>query len=239
VTGDQAMLVVADLSRTYRTGAIEVPALRGVDLVVAQGSFVVVTGRSGSGKTTLLNCVGGLDRPDSGSITIAGRSVTGMVEDDLLALRRELVGFVFQDFALIPMLSARENIGLPLRLLRVAPQEREERVQRLLDVVGLLEHAEQRPYELSGGQLQRVAIARALVARPRLLLADEPTGQLDSATGRSIMRLIRSLVDSQGVTAVVATHDRLIIGGADEVHDLRDGRLNAQAAGAPTAAAST
>jgi putative ABC transport system ATP-binding protein len=233
------MLVVADLSRTYRTGAVEVPALRGVDLVVAQGSFVVVTGRSGSGKTTLLNCVGGLDRPDSGSITIAGRSVTGMVEDDLLALRRELVGFVFQDFALIPMLSARENIGLPLRLLRVAPQEREERVQRLLDVVGLLEHAEQRPYELSGGQLQRVAIARALVARPRLLLADEPTGQLDSATGRSIMRLIRSLVDSQGVTAVVATHDRLIIGGADEVHDLRDGRLNAQAAGAPTAAAST
>jgi putative ABC transport system ATP-binding protein len=220
-------VVIEGLRRTYRTGAEEVHALRGVDLVVPEGSMAAVTGRSGSGKTTLLNCVGGLDRPDAGRVSIAGREVTGLPEDELLRLRRETVGFIFQTFALIPMLSARENVGLPLRLLGVPPDEREERVAALLDIVGLLDHAEQRPHELSGGEQQRVAIARALSAQPRVLLADEPTGQLDSETGRAIMRLLHAVVDSQGVTAVVTTHDSLLIDTADHVHELRDGALSA------------
>ncbi len=148
-----------------------------------------------------------------------------MGEDDLLRLRRETVGFVFQSFALIPMLTARENVGLPLRLLSVAPAQREERVTTMLGLVGLQNQADQRPHELSGGQLQRVAIARALSARPRVLLADEPTGQLDSGTGRAIMQLIRAVVASEGVTAVVATHDRVLINDADRVYDLHDGRV--------------
>ena len=222
-------MVVEGVSRSYRTGAEDVRALRGVDLVAAPGSLVAVTGRSGSGKTTLLNCVGGLDRPDAGRVSIAGQEVTGMGEDDLLRLRRETVGFVFQSFALIPMLTARENVGLPLRLLGVAPAEREERVTTMLGLVGLQNQADQRPHELSGGQLQRVAIARALSARPRVLLADEPTGQLDSGTGRSIMQLIRAVVESEGVTAVVATHDRVLINDADRVYDLHDGKVTSPA----------
>ena len=224
-SGQTDAVVVRGLSRTYRTGSYEVRALRGVDLAVPSGGLVAVTGRSGSGKTTLLSCIGGLDRPDAGEISIGGRDVTGMPEHDLLQLRRETVGFIFQTFALIPMLSARENIGIPLRLLGVSPAEREERVSTMLGLVGLGAQAEQRPHELSGGQLQRVAIARALAARPQVLLADEPTGQLDGETGRSIMRLIRAVVDSQGVTAVIATHDRVLIDVADRVHELRDGAL--------------
>jgi putative ABC transport system ATP-binding protein len=232
-SGATDAVVVRGLSRTYRTGSYEVRALRGVDLVVPSGGLVAVTGRSGSGKTTLLSCVGGLDRPDAGEISIEGRDVTSMPEGDLLQLRRETVGFIFQTFALIPMLSARENIGIPLRLLGVSPAEREERVSTMLGLVGLGSQAEQRPHELSGGQLQRVAIARALAARPQVLLADEPTGQLDGETGRSIMRLIRAVVDSQGVTAVIATHDRVLIDVADRVHELRDGALLDTATSAP------
>jgi putative ABC transport system ATP-binding protein len=232
-SGATDAVVVRGLSRTYRTGSYEVRALRGVDLVVPSGGLVAVTGRSGSGKTTLLSCVGGLDRPDAGEISIGGRDVTSMPEGDLLQLRRETVGFIFQTFALIPMLSARENIGIPLRLLGVSPAEREERVSTMLGLVGLGSQAEQRPHELSGGQLQRVAIARALAARPQVLLADEPTGQLDGETGRSIMRLIRAVVDSQGVTAVIATHDRVLIDVADRVHELRDGALLDTATSAP------
>ena len=220
-----AEVVVEGVHRTYRSGAEEVHALRGVSLTVEPGTIAVVVGRSGSGKTTLLNCIGGLDSPDEGRVVVAGDEVTGMDERRLLRLRRETVGFVFQSFALVPILSARENVGLPLRLQAVPATDREDRVSTVLGLVGLGAHAEQRPYELSGGQQQRVALARALVARPRVLVADEPTGQLDSATGRSMMELIQALVRSEGVTAIVATHDPALISMADTVHELADGEL--------------
>ncbi|CAN5633186.1 ABC transporter ATP-binding protein [soil metagenome] len=218
-------VVARELVRTYRTGATEVPALRGISLEVPSGQLLCVQGRSGSGKTTLLNLLGGLDRPDSGTVEVAGRDVTAMPERELLGLRRHTVGFVFQSFGLLPILSAAENVGVPLRLVGTDPAEREERVRLLLDLVGLGEHTAQRPYELSGGQQQRVAIARALANRPQVLIADEPTGQLDSHTGRSVMELLRAVVDGEGVTAVVATHDPVLLGLADRVVELRDGRL--------------
>lgn len=218
-------IIARDLVRTYLTGATKVPALRGVSFEVPRGRLLCVQGRSGSGKTTLLNVLGGLDRPDSGTVEISGRDVTAMPERELLALRRHTVGFVFQSFGLLPILSAAENVGVPLRLVSTDPAEREERVRLLLDLVGLGAHTAQRPYELSGGQQQRVAIARALANRPEVLIADEPTGQLDSHTGRSVMELLRSVVDGEGVTAVVATHDPVLLGLADRVVELRDGQL--------------
>jgi putative ABC transport system ATP-binding protein len=217
------MVSVDGVHRTYRTGSHEVHALRGVHLGVPRGTVAAVVGRSGSGKTTLLNCISGLDRPDAGTVRIDGEDVTAMGEDARIELRRRTVGFIFQSFGLIPILSARENVGVPLRLTRTSVKEREQRVSELLELVGLDEHANHRPSELSGGQQQRVAVARALAAHPSLLLADEPTGQLDSITARSVMRLMRSLVDTQGVTVVVATHDPVLIDMADEVHRLHDG----------------
>jgi len=231
-------VTVAGLTKSYRTGRIEVRALREVSFEVPPGQLAVVKGRSGSGKTTLLNLIGGLDTPDAGRVEVAGRAVTGLGEAELLRLRRETVGFVFQSFGLIPVLSAAENIGVPLRLTKMPPRDRDERVRLLLSLVGLADHAGQRSYELSGGQQQRVAIARALANRPRLLIADEPTGQLDSETAQSIMRLIRAVVRDQQVTALVATHDPVLIGYADQVLELHDGTLitdkpaNSQAAAA-------
>jgi putative ABC transport system ATP-binding protein len=198
-----------------------------VSLVVPRGQLCVVRGRSGSGKTTLLNLLGGLDRPDGGTVLLGGRDLSALSEDELVEVRRRQVGYVFQSFGLLPILSAAENVGVPLRLVRADPAERERRVAELLDLVGLAAHAGQRPYEMSGGQQQRVAIARALASSPELLIADEPTGQLDSATGRSVMELIRSLVREQGVTAVVATHDPVLISLADRVLELSDGTITA------------
>ncbi|GAA1913866.1 ABC transporter ATP-binding protein [Nocardioides marmoribigeumensis] len=224
------MVEARGLGKTYAAGSGRaVVALDDVSLVVPRGALVAVTGRSGSGKTTLLHCVGGLEHPDAGSVRVDGVDVTGLDEDGLLRLRRDRVGFVFQSFALVPVLTARENVGVPLRLRRTAVREREERVDRLLDLVGLGRHAEQRPDELSGGQQQRVAVARALAASPSLLLADEPTGQLDSATGAAVMDLLRSVVATEGVTVVVATHDRSLIESADAVVELSDGRVVAPA----------
>ena len=219
------MVVVDGLNKIYRTGPIEVHAVKDASFAIPHGQLLAVQGRSGSGKTTLLNLIGGLDRPESGRVEVDGQEVSALDEDGLLALRRETVGFVFQSFGLIPVLSAAENIGIPMRLVRTAPAEREDRVQLLLDLVGLGEHAGQRPYELSGGQQQRVAIARALANRPKLLVADEPTGQLDSQTGRAIMQLIQALVHSQDVTAIVATHDPVLLNLADRVIELRDGAI--------------
>jgi putative ABC transport system ATP-binding protein len=220
-----AMVAARDVSRTFGSGDTAVHALRGVSLTVGEGQLVVVRGRSGSGKTTLLNVIGGLDVPTGGTVHVAGHDVTTMTERERVMLRRGTVGFIFQSFGLIPMLSASENVGVPLRITGTEPRQREDRVRLLLSVVGLEEHARQRPNELSGGQQQRVAIARALAARPRLLIADEPTGQLDSETGRQIMRLLRTVVRSEGITALVATHDTLLTDLADDVLTLEDGQL--------------
>jgi putative ABC transport system ATP-binding protein len=221
------MLDVRDVTRRYGSGPTATSALRGVTFSVAKGQLVALRGRSGSGKTTLLNVVGGLDTLDSGTVSVDGRDVTAMGEHDRMRLRRETVAYIFQSFGLLPVLSAAENVGVPLRIAGVPPREREERVSLLLSTVGLGEHARQRPGELSGGQQQRVAIARALATRPALLLADEPTGQLDQETGKQIMRLLRAVVRSEGVTALVATHDPALIDLADTVLHLEDGMITA------------
>ncbi|MBE1874216.1 ABC transporter ATP-binding protein [Myceligenerans pegani] len=223
----RSILRAEALSRVFGSGAGEVHALNGVDLAVASGELLVVRGPSGSGKTTLLNLLGGLDRPTSGSVWLGEAEVTAMREREVLATRQRRIGYVFQSFGLVPVLSAAENVEVPLRLRRVAPAERAERVRAALEAVGLGEHAEQRPYELSGGQQQRVGIARALVAEPEVLIADEPTGQLDSATAAVVMDLIRDVVHARGVAAVVSTHDPILMERADRVVELHDGRLAA------------
>ncbi len=220
------LLSVRGIERRFGAGPTAVRALQDVSFDVAAGTMVAVVGRSGSGKTTLLNIVGGLDRPDRGAVVVDGVDITGLDDDGLSRLRREKVSYIFQTFGLIPVLSAAENVGAPLRLARVPTAERERRVAVLLDVVGLADHARQRPDELSGGQQQRVAIARALAASPRLLIADEPTGQLDAETGRSVMALLRAVVESEGVTALVATHDPVMIALADRVIHISDGRVH-------------
>jgi putative ABC transport system ATP-binding protein len=214
------------LTRDYPSGEGVVHALRAVDLVVERGQLVAVRGRSGSGKTTLLNLIGGLDRPTSGRVRIADRDVAAMAEGELVELRRRHVSYIFQTFGLIPYLSAAENVEIPLRLVRAEPRERERRVAELLELVGLSGRAKHRPYELSGGEQQRVAIARALANEPALLLADEPTGQLDSETGHRIMELLRAVMETRRVTAIVATHDPQLLDVADRVVELRDGHLS-------------
>ncbi|MET8146379.1 ABC transporter ATP-binding protein [Sphaerisporangium sp. NPDC005288] len=226
VPGAGPLLSVRGVHRRFGTGPAAVHALREVSFDLAAGTMAALIGRSGSGKTTLLNVIGGLDRPDAGTVLVDGAEVTALDEDGLSLLRREKVAYVFQTFGLIPVLSAAENIGAPLRLARVAPAERERRVELLLELVGLAGHSQQRPDELSGGQRQRVAIARALAASPRLLIADEPTGQLDAETGLSVMALLRGVVESEGVTALVSTHDPTMIALADRVMRINDGRLD-------------
>ena len=221
----ETLVSVENLWRTYTSSAGQVHALSDVSLSVASGELVALVGRSGSGKTTLLNCIGGLDQPTSGTVTINGSVVTEMNEDQRTRLRRDELAFIFQTFGLVPMLSARENVGLPLRLRKVPIAEREARVAHLLDLVGLANHAEQRPSELSGGQQQRVAIARALANSPRLLIADEPTGQLDAETGATIMALLQSVVRSEGMTAIISTHDQTLQELADRSIRLADGVL--------------
>ncbi|WP_405593031.1 ABC transporter ATP-binding protein [Streptomyces sp. NBC_01190] len=228
------MVVVEDLRRTYGAGETAVHALRGVSFTVPRGELVALKGRSGSGKTTVLNLVGGLDTPDGGRITLDGVELAGLGDDELLALRRDRIGFVFQSFGLIPILTAAENVGVPMRLRKVAARERDERVDLLLGLVGLADHADQRPGELSGGQQQRVAIARALANQPLLIIADEPTGQLDADTGLAVMDLLRAVVRSEGVTALVATHDTQLLALADRVLELRDGRIVADPESFPT-----
>jgi len=222
------MISAQDLERTFPSGDTVIRALDGVSLSVEKGAMVAVRGRSGSGKTTLLNLLGGLDRPTSGRVFVAGAEVSSMPESGLVELRRRTVAYVFQAFGLLPILSAAENVEIPLRLVRADPIVRDRRVWEVLELVGVAHRAKHRPHELSGGEQQRVAIARALANRPQVLLADEPTGQLDSETGRSIMALLRSIVDSDGVTAVVATHDPLMLETADRVVELRDGHLVGQ-----------
>ncbi|MEK2493712.1 ABC transporter ATP-binding protein [Kitasatospora purpeofusca] len=229
-TDTTPMVAVTEVHRSFGTGERAVHALRGVSFTIGRGELTALKGRSGSGKTTLLNLVGGLDAPTGGSITLDGTDLGSLDEDGRLALRRDRLGFVFQSFGLLPVLTAAENVGIPMRLRKVPAAQREERARTLLALVGLADHANQRPGELSGGQQQRVAIARALANEPDLIIADEPTGQLDSETGRSIMELLRAVVRSEGVTVLVATHDPNLMELADRVVELRDGRVVAEVA---------
>jgi len=217
---------VTNVTRAYTVNNEQVLALRGVSLTVEEGAFIALMGRSGSGKTTLLNMIGGLDQPSSGEVALYGQVLNGMNQDQLTLLRREKIGFIFQSFALLPILSAWENVEMPLRIAGVrSRRERRQRAEAALALVGLERWATHRPAEMSGGQQQRVAIARALVSRPRLLLADEPTGELDSTTGRNLLTLLRSIVRTEGVTLIMATHDRTIFDFADVVYQLRDGQI--------------
>jgi len=226
MTEDVPVLEAANLSKIFSTGGGDIHAVADVDLRVAAGSFAVVTGRSGSGKTTLLNLLGGLDRPSEGQVRLHGTDLSGLSDAGLAAARRDEIGFIFQAFGLLPMLSAEENVELPMRLTREDPKERRDRARDLLEVVGLANRAEHRPAELSGGEQQRVAIARALANQPRLILADEPTGQLDSRTGAEIVRVLATLVESHGVAAFIATHDAAPRAHADRLYRLVDGRLH-------------
>jgi putative ABC transport system ATP-binding protein len=219
-------MVAADgVCRTFGRGHTAVHALRGVSFTVGRGQLVALRGRSGSGKTTLLNIIGGLDDPTTGRVWVDSRELNKMTERERLALRRDQVAFIFQSFGLVPMLSAAENVGIPLRIEGVRPSERRKRVAAVLSLTGMSSHAAHRPDELSGGQQQRVAIARALAGRPGLLIADEPTSQLDHQTGRQIMELLLSVVRSEGITALVATHDEALIDLADQVISLEDGSV--------------
>lgn len=213
------------MSRIYNVGMRHVVALRDVNLSVERGRLVVLRGRSGSGKTTLLNCIGGLDRPTTGRVWLEGREVGQLPERAWVRLRRQRIGFVFQSQALLPTYSASENIDLMLRLVGLGRRERARRVQEVLALVDLQKWGAHRPYEMSGGQQQRVAIARAIATRPALILADEPTGELDTATGRQILSLFRRVVDQEQTTILIASHDLAVDAFADQVYHLQDGYL--------------
>jgi len=214
-----------DLERVYRRGAQAVRALDGVDLEIGSGQFVAIKGRSGSGKTTLLNCISGLDQPTSGTVHVYGQEIGRWPESRRTTWRREQVGFIFQSLGLLPVLSAYENVELVLRLNGVGGKERHDATVEALELVGLTKWIDHRPYELSGGQQQRVAIARALASSPRLLIADEPTGNLDSKTAHSILALFRSIVRERNVTMLMATHDTLADDYVDRIINLSDGRI--------------
>ncbi len=225
VASEGPIIETRGLGRDYPMGSSVVHALQGVDLRIRRQEVVVVRGRSGSGKTTLLSLLGGLDRPTAGQVLLDGESVGDMRPAELIEMRRRRIGFIFQAFGLLSILSAAENVEVPLRLVGADARTREERVGVLLELVGLGERARHRPHELSGGEQQRVAIARALANRPDVLIADEPTGQLDSGTGRAIMGLLRAIVHAEGLTAIIATHDAMVIDLADRVVGLEDGRI--------------
>ena len=220
-----------DIWRVYKTGSLEVAALKGVNLQIAQGTFAALKGRSGSGKTTLLNCLGGLDSPTDGKIRIFGEEIHSWSERQLTRWRREQVGFIFQSFGLLPSLSAFENVELILRMSGIKGRERHEKTVHCLDLVGLTRWMHHRPFELSGGQQQRVAIARALANDPKLILADEPTGELDSTTAREILGLFQQIVREQNVTFLVVTHDNLVDDYVDYVLFLKDGQIDLEGQG--------
>ena len=219
------LVTTIDLWRTYRLGSEEINALRGVNMFVERGQFIAIVGRSGSGKTTLLNIMAGLDLPTSGVVLFQDRNVSELSEAELTEMRRHSIGFVFQSFGLLPLLSAFENVELPLRISGVGARVRAERTREVLEMVGLWTRARHRPYELSGGEQQRIAIARAMVNNPPLILADEPTGELDSSNAKTIFGLFKDMVRNQGISVVAATHDSTLLAMADEVKEIRDGTL--------------
>ena len=219
------LIDIQGVSRDFQVGGQTIHALRDVTFSVGRGDFVAVIGRSGSGKTTLLNVIAGLDRPTSGKVLIDGLEVSAMTEAQLTELRRRKLGFVFQSFGLLPLLSAYENVEIALRIAGAGIRERGRRASEVLEMVGLGRRAKHRPYELSGGEQQRVAIARALANRPQIILADEPTGELDSTTATAIFALLLDIAASEGVTIVTTTHDLLVMERARRVLELSDGAL--------------
>ena len=224
-TGAAILAEARGVERVYTLGAERLHALRGVDMSGAAGEFIALIGRSGSGKTTLLNILAGLDRSTAGEAYLAGQRLNGLSEEGRAALRREHVGIVFQSSSLMPLLTAAENVELPLRISGWSRRDREERARDVLDRVGLVHRMRHRPYELSGGEQQRVGIARAIASRPSVLMADEPTGELDSVSAQTIFSLFRSLVEEERVLIIAATHDRAIMTAADRILELRDGLL--------------
>ena len=222
---EDALISAREVTRTFEVGGQTVYAVHDTSVDVFPGEFVVLLGRSGSGKTTLLNLLGGLDRPSSGAVYFEGRDLATFGGDELARLRRDKLGFVFQSFGLLPLLSAKENIELPLRIAGASGRDRDSRTRDALEIVGLGHRTGHRPYELSGGEQQRVAIARALVHRPPVILADEPTAELDSVNSKAIFELMADVVDRERLTVVIATHDRLALDLAHRVLELEDGSL--------------
>jgi putative ABC transport system ATP-binding protein len=226
VTAENGPLVrVDEVSRRFEVGGQTIDALKNVSFEVNKGEFLAVIGRSGSGKTTLLNVIAGLDKASSGHVYIGGNDVSAMSDKQLTELRRHQLGFVFQSFGLLPLLSAYENVEIALRIAGAPIRERGRRARELLAIVGLERRSHHRPYELSGGEQQRVAIARALANKPTLILADEPTGELDSTTATQIFQLLLDVIDQEGVTIITTTHDRLVMEKARRVIELADGEL--------------
>jgi putative ABC transport system ATP-binding protein len=217
------LVTATKLARTFLIGSEEVHAVHDVDLEITSGRLLAITGRSGSGKTTLLNLFAGLDTPTSGTVYFEGQDLSKLAEWELTELRRHRIGFVFQSFGLLPLLSAYENVELPLRIAKWDRPERHRRTDLCIEQVGLSKRARHRPYELSGGELQRLAIARALVHQPSLILADEPTGELDLATGQAIYALLKEISSQENVGIVVATHDIVMAQTADEIKEISDG----------------
>ncbi len=224
----ETVLAATRLSVIHQTPAAEVVALADASLTLAAGEFVVLIGPSGAGKTTLLHVLGGIQKPTSGQVRVGEVELTTAKEAEVDRIRRDRIGYVFQSFGLIAALSARENVEIPLRMQGAAPAQRDAEVDRLLERVGLAEHAAQRPGELSGGQQQRVGIARALAGSPRILLADEPTGQLDSATAAAMIDLIAELAHRDGLAVLLSTHDPSVLERADRVLEIHDGVLTAR-----------
>ena len=222
---DEFVLQSIDVTRIYRVDTVEVHALRGANFKVRSGEYIALMGRSGSGKTTLLNIVGGLDHPTSGRVYLFNNDISKLPDRKLTELRRHRIGFVFQSFALMPTMSAYENVELPLRMIGVHRRERRQRAMECLELVGLTRWAKHRPQEMSGGQQQRVAIARALANRPLLILADEPTGELDSVTGRAIIELFQNIVREEGITIVTASHDVTVQEYVDYTYRMADGQI--------------
>jgi putative ABC transport system ATP-binding protein len=221
---DGPVIAMHQIRKIYDTGKVRVEALKGIDLSVPAGEFLAIVGPSGSGKSTLMNLIGCLDTPSDGTYKLAGEDVSGLSRDDLADIRNRRVGFVFQNFNLLPQITAFENVEMPLLFGGVAPKKRKERVQELLTKVGLSERMDHKPTELSGGQMQRVAIARALAMNPDILLADEPTGNLDTSSGGDVMGLFTELWE-QGRTLVVITHDMSLARRAGRIVEVRDGRI--------------
>ncbi len=222
---DGPIIAAENVVRTYHLHGNDVKALQGVSVSVQAGTMVALRGRSGSGKTTLLNIMGGLDRPTSGRVFIEGQQIDRLSDAEMTRVRRKKLAFVFQSYALLPVLSALENVELAMRIAQMPHKGRDRRARELLELVGLGSRMHHRPYELSGGQQQRVAIARALANDPRLILADEPTGELDSVTGLQVLRLFRRIVVDYGVTVIIATHDPTINEIAHATYQIQDGRL--------------